>query len=146
MTRPHPGPRKDRLERTSDAPPGTWEARLRLWIVIDGHNAVGPGKIRLLEAIAATRSLSAAAKRLRMSYRQAWKHLRFIEERTGLTVVEPRRGGSSGGGTELTPEGQALLQAYHSFHHEVDDHVRSACLRHFGRWSSSRPTPTENGC
>ena len=118
--------------------PGTWEARLRLWIVIDGRNALGPGKVRLLEAIAAGKSLSAAAKQLRMSYRQAWKHLRLVEERTGIAVVEPHRGGRSGGGTVLTPQGKALLKAYHEFHREVDEHARSACVRHFNRWFSPR--------
>ena len=34
--------------------------------------AVGPGKIELLEAIASTGSITAAAKELRMSYRRAW--------------------------------------------------------------------------
>ena len=137
MPRVQPGPRKGRPPTDSDASPGTWEARLRLWIVIDGHNALGPGKVRLLEAVAAEKSLSAAAKRLRMSYRQAWKHLRFVEERTGIAVVEPRRGGSSGGGTELTPQGKALLKAFHEFHREVDEYVRSACVRHFEPWCST---------
>jgi molybdate transport system regulatory protein len=131
-----PGPRKDRDDYGSNVPPGTWEARLRLWIVVDGHNALGPGKVRLLEAIEATKSLSAAAKRLRMSYRAAWEHLKTIEERAGVTVVEPRRGGRSGGGTDLTPQGRALLEAYHRFRSEVEEHVQSACCRHFGRWLS----------
>ncbi len=135
MPKIQPGPRKDRTVVESDAPPGTWEGRLRLWIAIDGHNALGPGKVRLLEAIAVHKSLSAAAKRLHMSYRAAWRHLRIIEERTGITVVEPRRGGPTGGGTDLTPQGQALLDAFHNFHREVEEHMHSACRRHFAPWS-----------
>src|SRR5207237_10679716 len=34
--------------------------------------AIGPGKVDLLEAIAETGSITAAAKRLGMSYRRAW--------------------------------------------------------------------------
>ena len=34
--------------------------------------AIGPGKVALLEAIAHTGSISAAAKTLGMSYRRAW--------------------------------------------------------------------------
>jgi molybdate transport system regulatory protein len=71
-----------------------------------------------------------------MSYRLAWKHLRLIEERTGITVVEPQRGGSTGGGTELTVAGKALLAAYHKFHAEVEEHMQSACDRHFARWAT----------
>ena len=138
MPRIQPGPRKGRPTIESDTSPGTWEARLRLWIDIGGHNALGPGKVRLLNAIATGKSLSAAAKQLRMSYRLAWKHLRLIEQWTGIAVVEPRRGGRSGGGTELTPQGKALLKAYHTFRHEVEEHVRSACRRHFAPWSAPR--------
>jgi len=107
-----------------------------LWIDIGGHNALGPGKVRLLEAIAAGKSLSAAAKQLRMSYRLAWKHLRLIEQSTGMAVVERRRGGLDGGGTDLTAQGKALLEAYHDFRREVQEYVRCACGRHFARWSS----------
>jgi molybdate transport system regulatory protein len=103
---------------------------------------LGPGKIKLLKAIASKKTLAAAAKSLRMSYRLAWKHLRVMEERTGLTVVEPRRGGAEGGGTELTPQGMALLEAYRTFHDEVDQCVQAACRRHFARWSS--PTPADH--
>jgi molybdate transport system regulatory protein len=113
-----------------------WEGRLRLWIAIDGRNAIGPGKVRLLEAIAATKSLSEAAKQLRMSYRLAWKHLRAIEEHTNLTVVHPRRGGCDGGGTDLTPEGKALLEAYRNCRREVEEQTRDACRRYFAPWSS----------
>ncbi len=45
-----------------DSAPGVWEGRLRLWLNVNGHNALGPGKVRLLDAIARTESLSAAAK------------------------------------------------------------------------------------
>ena len=135
MPRIQPGPRTRRLVSESNGAPGVWQGRLRLWIDIDGYNALGAGKVRLLEEIAAAKSLSAAAKRLRMSYRLAWQHLRTLEERTGLTVVQRQRGGRRGGGTDLTPQGRALLAAYRSFRREVEKKVQSACDRHFARWS-----------
>lgn len=137
MPKVQPGPRRGRTT-TKDAAPGTWQGRLRLWIDISGRGTLGPGKLRLLAAIATTKSLSAAARKLRMSYRLAWKHLQLIEERTGITVVEPHRGGPRGGGTELTVEGRALLEAYDSFRREVEACVQSAFGRHFARWSSPR--------
>ncbi len=141
MPRIQPGPRKRPKKLDDDATGGQWKGRLRLWIDIGGRNALGPGKVRLLDAIDATKSLSGAAKQLRMSYRQAWKHLRFIEERTGLTVVEPRRGGRHGGGTVLTAQGKALLKAYRAFRRDVEEHMQAACDRHFARWS---PPPASN--
>lgn len=138
MAKIRPGPRKSRKKTDDEESARSWEGRLRLWVAIDGHNALGPGKVRLLEAIASAKSLSAAAKRLRMSYRLAWQHLRVIEERTGLTVVEPQRGGRHGGGTDLTPDGRALLAAYHDFRREVEEKMDTACRRHFDRWAPSR--------
>jgi molybdate transport system regulatory protein len=129
MSRVRPGPRKERRLADSEAPPGTWRGRLRLWIDIKGRGSLGPGKLRLLDTIASTRSLSAAARELGMSYRLAWEHLRLIEKRTGITVVEPHRGGRQGGGTELTPQGEALLRAYRNLRRDV---------RHFARWLAAR--------
>jgi len=133
-----PGPRTGHSKRDSDFP-NSWEGRIRIWVDVGGLNALGPGKMRLLDAIYAARSLSAAAKQLKMSYRQAWKHLQLIEERTGVTVVEPKRGGAGGGGMELTSEGKALLEAYRSYREDVEAHAHTACQEHFARWSPTDP-------
>jgi molybdate transport system regulatory protein len=142
MAKLQPGPRQRRTS-PEDMPPGVWRGRLRLWIDISGCGAVGPGKLRLLDAIAATKSLSAAARKLRMSYRLAWKHLQLIEERTGLVLVERQRGGRSGGGTDLTQDGQALLQAYRDWRSETDEHMQAAFRRHFARWTGADQAGSE---
>ena len=134
MAKLQPGPRRRRAS-PGDVPPGVWRGRVRLWIDISGRGAVGPGKLRLLDAISATKSLSAAARTLRMSYRLAWKHLQLIEERTGLVLVERQRGGRSGGGTDLTRDGRALLQAYRDWRSEVEKDMQAAFRRHFARWA-----------
>lgn len=134
MAKIQPGPRKRRTKEERGVS-SSWEGRIRIWVDVGGLNALGPGKMRLLDAIGATRSLSAAAKELKMSYRQAWKHLQLIEERTGVSVVEPKRGGAGGGGMELTREGKALLEAYRSFRQDVEEHAHVACRKHFARWS-----------
>lgn len=133
------GPRKDRSASVEKGSRGAWEPRLRLWVAIDGRDAFGPGKMRLLEAVAVTRSLSEAAKQLRMSYRLAWKHLNILEERTGISVIEPQRGGRGGGGTDLTPAGSKLLEAYSRFRQDVEVHVESACRRYFSPWLPNDP-------
>ncbi len=137
MSKVRPGPRKRRPRAEQDTSAEAWRGRLHLWIDICGHGAVGPGKLRLLDAIAATKSLSAAAKKLRMSYRLAWKHLQLIEERTGLNLVDRQRGGRSGGGTELTPDGRALLEAYRDWRGEVEEHMHTTFRRHFAHWQKS---------
>ena len=138
MPRARPGPRKARPDDADHVPAGTWRGRFRLWIDIKERGSLGPGKLRLLDAIASKKSLAAAAKGLRMSYRLAWEHVRLIEERARITVVEPRRGGRGGGGTELTPEGEALVKAYRGFRRDMERKTEAAFRRHFGPWLSGQ--------
>jgi molybdate transport system regulatory protein len=74
--------------------------------------AIGPGKVALLEAIAQTGSISAAAKTLGMSYRRAW----ILVDETNRCLVRPAvrtaAGGMRGGGTALTPTGLLLVHRY----------------------------------
>jgi molybdate transport system regulatory protein len=73
---------------------------------------IGPGKIALLEAIAATGSISAAARALGMSYRRAWT---LVDEMNrGLThpVVDTAAGGVRGGGAVLTETAQEIVERY----------------------------------
>ncbi len=73
---------------------------------------IGPGKIALLEAIAATGSISAAARALEMSYRRAW--LLTDEMNRGLKspVIDAKSGGSKGGGAALTPTAMEIIARY----------------------------------
>jgi hypothetical protein len=48
------------------------QPRLHLKIILRPGSAIGPGKIDLLEAIAATGSIRAAGARFKMSYKRAW--------------------------------------------------------------------------
>ena len=77
-----------------------------------GGVAIGPGKIALLEAISETGSITAAAKKLGMSYRRAW----LLVQETNSCLVEPAvtaaAGGHAGGGSALSATGRALVQRY----------------------------------
>lgn len=87
-------------------------ARARLRILFASGIRLGPGKIDLLEAIAATGSITAGARSMGMSYRRAWV---LIDETNRLfkrPVVLTAAGGVGGGGAELSPFGRALIAAY----------------------------------
>ncbi|MFZ6647594.1 winged helix-turn-helix domain-containing protein [Undibacterium sp. TJN25] len=88
------------------------DIQFRLRIRRGDEVVIGPGKIALLEAIAATGSISAAARTLDMSYRRAW--LLTDEMNRGLTmpVVEAKSGGSKGGGAALTPTAMEIIARY----------------------------------
>jgi molybdate transport system regulatory protein len=74
--------------------------------------AVGPGKIDLLEAIAKTGSITAAARSLGMSYRRAWVLVDTMNRCFKKPVVETESGGQRGGGTRLTDTGAKALRRY----------------------------------
>lgn len=66
-------------------------------------------RLRLLEAIAATSSLTAAADITGVSYKTAWNHLREMNRLSGEILVSTTTGGSSGGGSKLSPAGEEFL-------------------------------------
>lgn len=73
---------------------------------------LGPGKVRLLEMIDDLGSISAAARKMGMSYRRAWL---LVEESNCLfaePLVESVAGGPGGGGARLTKLGKRMIQAY----------------------------------
>jgi molybdate transport system regulatory protein len=81
--------------------------------------AVGPGKIALLEQIGRGGSLSQAARDLKMSYRRAWQLLESLNTTFREPVVLTQKGGRGGGGATLTPFGRALIESYRAFDAEV---------------------------
>jgi molybdate transport system regulatory protein len=73
---------------------------------------LGPGKVRLLELIAETGSISAAARQMEMSYRRAWLLIDEVNGIFGSPVVETATGGSGGGGARITRLGEAVVAAF----------------------------------
>ncbi|MEI2418504.1 LysR family transcriptional regulator [Orrella sp. JC864] len=86
--------------------------QFRLRIYQNEAIAIGPGKVALLEAIARTGSISAAARELGMSYRRAWMLIDETNRGLKSPAVHTAAGGAQGGGTHLTPVGEALVRHY----------------------------------
>lgn len=88
-------------------------AMARLTIRIDmPAGSIGPGKVRLLEQIAATGSIRKAATAMKMSYRRAWLLLQALEACFGQPLVKTATGGQRGGGAGLTRLGAAVVTRY----------------------------------
>ncbi len=92
---------------------------VRFRIDFGRDEAVGPGKIALLEHIGTSGSLSGAARELGMSYRRAWQLLESLNGGFAKPVAATSRGGRAGGGATLTPFGRALIRIYREFDAEV---------------------------
>ena len=84
----------------------------RLRVLCHGETALGPGRIDLLEWIAQTGSLRAAAKEMGMSYMRAWTLIKSLNSWFCGPLVEVARGGSTGGGAKLTPLGREVVLLY----------------------------------
>ena len=86
--------------------------RLTVQVDFGANRALGPGKIRLLEAIGKTGSISRAGRALGMSYRRAWLLIDDMNRCFRVPVVMTQPGGVRGGGAELTPFGLQLIENY----------------------------------
>lgn len=84
----------------------------RLRFKRDGALVLGPGRVDLLEAVAATGSISAAARTMGMSYRRAWLLVDEVNAAFARPLVESTAGGRRGGGARLTEAGRAVVAAY----------------------------------
>jgi molybdate transport system regulatory protein len=86
--------------------------RLTLRVDFGPGGSIGPGKIRLLEAIERTGSISQAGRSLGMSYRRAWLLIDDMNQCFRDAVVSARPGGAQGGGAMLTAFGAELVRDY----------------------------------
>jgi molybdate transport system regulatory protein len=94
------------------------QPRMKIWLESQEKLALSDYRLRLLRAIAETGSLASAAEQLGLSYRRAWGKVREIEQNLGYKLIESSAGGAGGGGSQLTPEGVALLDRYDRFAQE----------------------------
>ncbi len=88
---------------------GRGAARLRLRILFGAGAMFGPGTADLLAEIGETGSISAAGRKLGMSYKRAWSLVEEMNRAFREPLVDSSRGGAKGGGAHLTEAGQAVL-------------------------------------
>jgi molybdate transport system regulatory protein len=86
---------------------------LLLRVLSSKNPAMGPGKARLVTLISDTGSISAAARKMGMSYRRAWQLVEALNKSFNEPVVLTAVGGKRGGGAEVTDFGKRLVESYH---------------------------------
>ena len=101
--------------------------KYKIWLETDKHDGLlGDGKCRLLKTISKTNSLKKAIKLHSLTYRKTWDNLQKIEESLGFQLIDRHRGGKDGGKSMLTPQGQAILDAFENFHRKHDQWITQA--------------------
>ena len=81
-------------------------------LILGDAIALGPGKVRLLEAIRETGSISAAGRSMNMSYKRAWHLVDTMNRCFNSPLVEASKGGAHGGGAVLTPLADEVIALY----------------------------------
>jgi molybdate transport system regulatory protein len=97
-----------------------WQVKGHVELGPDADSLLGDRRLRLLEGIADTGSITRAAKQLGLSYRAAWNAVDALRNLAGKALVTTQSGGNDGGGTRLTPAGERLVRTYRA----VQEHQR----------------------
>lgn len=89
----------------------------------EGKRVFGKGPETLLTYVQKTGSLRNAAERMGMSYGKAMQIVRRAEEAFGYPLLETQIGGSSGGGSRLTPQAKLFLERYREMDKKLNDYT-----------------------
>ena len=81
---------------------------------------IGLERIALLEAVDELGSITAAAKRLGLSYKGAWDIVQALNNLFAAPLIEAAPGGRSGGAASVTPRGREVAVAFRRVQAEID--------------------------
>ncbi len=84
----------------------------QIWLAEEASKRLMLDQIDLLQAIADSGSITAAAKTAGISYKTAWDRLERLNNLSLYPVVERNAGGSKGGGSALTAYGEKMLNGF----------------------------------
>ena len=101
----------------------------RFWFEGNTGYIFGKGSYQLLKLVEKRGSIRKASEEMGMSYRHAWGIIREIEKNLNMKIVITRRGGESGGATQLTDEGFKLIKEYEKYDKLFRDVVRHPYLK-----------------
>ena len=115
-------------------------AKLSLRIDFGPNEAIGPGKIELIERIETVGSIAAAGRAMGMSYRHAWLLVDSVNQCFRHPVVTTKHGGRAGGGARLTPFGRELVRRYRA----IERSAQRAANRHLDALQGAKITRAGN--
>jgi len=80
---------------------------------------VGLERVALLEAVGELGAISAAAKRLGLSYKGAWDGVQALNNLFDAPLIIANAGGKAGGAAVVTPRGHAVIKAFREVEREI---------------------------
>jgi molybdate transport system regulatory protein len=109
------------------------------------ETAIGPGKVRLLELIAETGSISAAARAMAMSYHRAWNLVDELNRTFGEPLVDKQPGGRKGGGATLTRAGAEVVRRYRAIERSAERTAKAHLVALERMLAKPAPSPQRRG-
>ena len=91
----------------------------------DGELYIGGGRAMLLELLDKLGSISAAARAMRLGYRNAWLWIDSMNKMAPSPLVEKVRGGAGGGYTRLTEDGHKAISTYKNIRNKYEKLLES---------------------
>jgi molybdate transport system regulatory protein len=80
---------------------------------------VGLERIALVEAVGELGSITAAAKRMGLSYKGAWDAIQALNNLFDAPLIAASAGGKAGGAAVVTPRGHAVIKAFREVEREI---------------------------
>jgi len=90
----------------------------------DGELFMGWGRVMLLENIERLGSIAAAARAMKLGYRNAWLWIEAINRLAPAPLVEKTAGGVGGGQARLTEAGHKAVNKYKELRARFQDFMR----------------------
>lgn len=81
---------------------------------------IGLERVALIEAVDEQGSITAAAKRLGLSYKGAWDIVQALNNLFAAPLIEAAPGGKAGGTAQVTPRGREVARAFRRVQSEID--------------------------
>jgi len=96
----------------------------KIWLEKDGELYLGWGRAILLERIDQYGSIAAAARSMKLAYRNAWLWVEAMNRLAPSPLVEKKSGGRSGGSARLTEEGRKALNQYKALRAKFEEFLQ----------------------
>lgn len=107
------------------------QPKFNIWIEEGDKVVLSQWRVKLLETIERTGSISAAAVALDVPYRRAWEKVREMESGLGVALLDTSIGGAGGGGAQLTPAGRRIVEQFHNLVEDFEEKVAERFLAVF---------------